>query len=165
MATSAIGGAIDVSGIVSQLMSIERQPLQVLQKSISGIQTKLSAFGKLQGQLSSFQDAARDLLDVDTWKAATGSSSDETAAKASASAGAIPGSYDLTITQLAQRQTLATGTFSDEELMGFLAGFSFTKDAPFPMKNAKVKIETVKDGKYTLATPDWIPVVTDLTKW
>jgi branched-chain amino acid transport system substrate-binding protein len=62
-------------------------------------------------------------------------------------------------------ETLATGTFSDEELMGFLAGFSFTKDAPFPMKNAKVKIETVKDGKYTLATPDWIPVVTDLTKW
>ncbi len=113
MATSAIGGAIDVNGIVSQLMSIERQPLQVLQKSISGIQTKLSAFGKLQGQLSSFQDAARDLLDLDTWKAAQASTSDETAVKASASAGALPGAYDLTITQLAQRQTLATGAFAN----------------------------------------------------
>ena len=69
------------------------------------------------------------------------------------------------VTGEAVYEALANGTFTDEELMGFVAGFSFTKDAPFPTKNAKVKIETVKDGKYTLATPDWIPVVTDLTKW
>ena len=30
MATSGIGGAIDVGSIVSQLMAVERQPLQAL---------------------------------------------------------------------------------------------------------------------------------------
>jgi flagellar hook-associated protein 2 len=113
MTTSAIGGSIDVGSIVSQLMAVERQPLQALQKSISGIQTKLSAFGKVQGQLSSFQDAARELFALDTWRSAQATSSDETAAKATASTGAIPGSYDLTVTQLAQRQTLSTGALTD----------------------------------------------------
>ena len=113
MTTSAIGGSIDVGSIVSQLMAVERQPLQALQKSISGIQTKLSAFGKVQGQLSTFQDAARELFALDTWRSAQATSSDDTAAKATASTGAIPGSYDLTVTQLAQRQTLSTSAMTD----------------------------------------------------
>lgn len=60
---------------------------------------------------------------------------------------------------------LSSGTFTEDEMMGFLAGLGYNKEAPFPTSRAKVKIETVKDGKYTLAAPDWIPVVTDLTKW
>lgn len=107
MATTSVGGSIDVRSIVSQLMAVERQPLQAMQKSASGIQTKLSAFGMLQGKLSSFQDAARELFNLDTWRPAQASTSDETAAKATAALGAIPGSYELTVTQLAQRQTLA----------------------------------------------------------
>jgi flagellar hook-associated protein 2 len=107
MATTSVGGSIDVRSIVSQLMAVERQPLQAMQKSASGIQTKLSAFGMLQGKLSSFQDAARELFNLDTWRPAQAFTSDETAAKATAALGAIPGSYELTVTQLAQRQTLA----------------------------------------------------------
>ncbi|MBP6815480.1 MAG: flagellar filament capping protein FliD [Burkholderiaceae bacterium] len=117
MTTSAIGSAIDVGSIVSQLMAVERQPLTALQKSISGIQTKLSAFGKVQGQLSTFQDAAKELFALDTWRSAQATSSDETAAKATASTGAIPGSYDLTVTQLAQRQTLSTGALASGDVV------------------------------------------------
>ena len=44
---SGVGsGAIDVNSIVSQLMSIERQPLQKLQTRLSGMQTEVSAFGQ-----------------------------------------------------------------------------------------------------------------------
>jgi branched-chain amino acid transport system substrate-binding protein len=60
---------------------------------------------------------------------------------------------------------LATGTFTEEELMGLMPTLHFTKDAPFPTTDLKVKIETVKDGKYTLATPGWVPVPSDITKW
>lgn len=113
MSTSAIAGSIDVGSIVSQLMAVERQPLQALQKSVSGIQTKLSAFGTVQGRLSTFQDASRALFNLDTWRTAKATSSDETAAKATASTGALPGSYDVAVTQLAQRQALSTGTLTD----------------------------------------------------
>lgn len=68
------------------------------------------------------------------------------------------------ITGEAVYETLVTHKFTDDELMGLLAGVSFTKQAPF-LLSGKVKIETVKDGKYVLATPQWLPVPEDLTKW
>lgn len=68
------------------------------------------------------------------------------------------------ITGEAVYQTLLTHKFTDDELMGLLAGVSFTKEAPFQL-SGKVKIETVKDGKYVLATPEWRPVPEDVTKW
>ena len=68
------------------------------------------------------------------------------------------------ITGEAVYETLQTHKFTDDELMGLLAGVSFSRDAPF-MLSGKVKIETVKDGKYVLATPVWRPVPEDVTKW
>ncbi len=110
---SAAGGAIDVQGIVSQLMSIERQPLQAMQTAASGVNTKLSAVGRVQSALSNLQTAARELTNLNTWKSVTASSSDESVAKATASTGAAAGVYDLTVNRLAQRQTLASSTFTD----------------------------------------------------
>jgi branched-chain amino acid transport system substrate-binding protein len=68
------------------------------------------------------------------------------------------------ITGEAVYETLQTHKFTDDELMGLLAGVSFSRDAPF-LLSGKVKIETVKDGKYVLATPEWRPVPEDVTKW
>lgn len=61
-------------------------------------------------------------------------------------------------------ETLRTHNFTEDELMGVLADLSFTAEAPFPLTGS-VKIETVKDGEYVLATPEWVPVPTDIGKW
>jgi ABC-type branched-subunit amino acid transport system substrate-binding protein len=55
--------------------------------------------------------------------------------------------------------------FTEEELMGILPTQEFTKDAPFATKDLKVKITTVRDGKYQLAAPGWVPVPPDVKKW
>jgi branched-chain amino acid transport system substrate-binding protein len=55
--------------------------------------------------------------------------------------------------------------FTKEELMCTLPTLRFTKEAPFSTGEPKVMIETVKSGEYTLATPEWIPVPTDVEKW
>ena len=55
--------------------------------------------------------------------------------------------------------------FTEEELMCTLPTLQFTKEAPFCNKDLKVMIETVKNGEYTLAAPEWIPVPTDVKKW
>lgn len=55
--------------------------------------------------------------------------------------------------------------FTEKELMELLPTLHFTKDAPFPSIEPKIKIETVRDGKYVLATPEWVPVPTDVEKW
>ncbi len=62
MATSAIGGgAIDVATLVSQLMSIERRPLEQLQQREATIQSKLSAYGRLQSAFDALETAATKL--------------------------------------------------------------------------------------------------------
>ena len=111
--TTIGSSSIDVNGIVSQLMQIEQRPLETLKKTITGIETKLSAFGKLQSALASLQDAARALTRTDTWGATKATSSDETAVKATAGNGTIPGGYSIEVSRLAQRQTVASGAFAD----------------------------------------------------
>jgi flagellar hook-associated protein 2 len=113
MATSVSGlTTIDVNTIVSQLMTVERQPLNAMKASLSGIQTKLSAFGKLQGQLSAFQSAAQALARPERWQATSAASGDEAAVKVSSSGTAQPGGYALVVDALAQRQALASQPWS-----------------------------------------------------
>jgi branched-chain amino acid transport system substrate-binding protein len=57
------------------------------------------------------------------------------------------------------------GPFTQEQLMGTLPTLPFNKEAPFPRGDVKVMIETVKNGNYVLATPEWIPIPNDVKKW
>ena len=112
MAVSGVGGgAIDVAGIVSQLMTIEQQPLVKMQQNLSGIQTKLSAWGKLQAAVSTLRDATRVLTRNDTWQASKASSGDE-ATIAVTGGGAAAGNYSLSVQSLAQSQSIVSGTFA-----------------------------------------------------
>lgn len=113
MATSVSGlTTIDVNTIVSQLMTVERQPLAAMQTTLSGIQTRLSALGRLQGQLAAFQSAAQALTRAERWQATSAASGDETAARVVSSGGAQPGGHTLAVDALAQRQALASQPWS-----------------------------------------------------
>lgn len=142
MAVSGIGGgSIDVAGIVSQLMTIEQQPLVKMQQNLSGIQTKLSAWGKVQAAVSNLRDAARQLSRNDTWQASKASSSDEAAIAATGGGAAAAGSYSLSVQALAQSQSVVSRGFaaSDTAIGGGTlqiqlgsidaAGTTFTADA------------------------------------
>ena len=112
MATiTATTGAIDVNGIVSQLMQIERAPLTKLAQSKTGLQTKLTAVGKIASALSAFQEASRSLTTATTWQAATAKSADAKTVDASAASGAPIGNYSVVVSRLAQRQSGATGSY------------------------------------------------------
>src|SRR5882724_10046284 len=121
MATSSgIGSTVlDVNSIVSQLMSVEQRPLIALGKKEAGFQAKLSAIGSIKGALASFQNAVKGLSDVSKFQAVRVTPADATIATASSSAGAIPGTYGLEISKLAQAQKLvATGQDSTNGVIG-----------------------------------------------
>lgn len=115
MTTISGTSSIDVAGIVSQLMQIEQRPLQTIQNTLSGIQTQISSWGKIQSALSSLQDAARVLTRGETWKAASATSSDESYVKATAGSGAFTGSYSIEVLSLASRQTLASNAYASAD--------------------------------------------------
>lgn len=108
--TGSTGGALDVNGIVQSLMQVERRPLQAMQQQLNGLQTRISAFGRIQSQLSDLQAAARTLVRSDTWTAGKANVGDPTALTATAGAGAQPGNYAIVVQSLAQRQAIASAT-------------------------------------------------------
>ncbi len=107
-----IGSGLDVNGIVSQLMAAERQPLVALTKQETVYTQKLSAFGQVRGALASFQSALQDLGSGSKFQAFSAIASDATVLSASASGTAIPGSYQIEVSQLAQQQKLASSGYA-----------------------------------------------------
>jgi flagellar hook-associated protein 2 len=114
LSSAGIGSNLDVEGIVAKLMSVERQPLTKLARQEASYQTKLSGFGTLKGALTSFQTAVRNLSDISKFQGVKVSAADATVVGASATASAVPGTYALKVTQLAQSQKLVAGGVASE---------------------------------------------------
>lgn len=109
ISSPGVGSGLDVNGIVTQLMTIEAQPLAALNTREASYLAKISAYGGLKGALSSFQDAARALTDNNKYHTIKASASDASVLTASATNSAAPGaSYSIEVTQLARTQKLAT---------------------------------------------------------
>ncbi|MBK4738976.1 flagellar filament capping protein FliD [Noviherbaspirillum pedocola] len=103
-----IGSGLDVNSIVTQLMSVENQPLTLLQNKEATYQAQLSALGQVKSALSTFQSAAGSLSDPTQFAAVKATVGDSGVLTASASSSAAPGSYALEVTQLAQAQKLVS---------------------------------------------------------
>jgi flagellar hook-associated protein 2 len=99
---------IDVASIVSGLLQVDAQPLTTLNNQISSFQSKISALGTVQSALGAFQSASQTLSSTGNLQTYAATSSDPTVFTATASNGATPGSYAISVTQLAQAQTLVT---------------------------------------------------------
>jgi flagellar hook-associated protein 2 len=114
LSSAGIGSNLDVEGIVSKLMSVERQPLTKLARQEASYQTKLSGFGTLKGALSAFQTSVKNLSDITKFQGLKATAGDPAVATVSAGSSAVPGTYALKVTQLAQSQKLvAAGVTSD----------------------------------------------------
>ncbi|WP_324780799.1 flagellar filament capping protein FliD [Thiobacillus sedimenti] len=98
--------AIDVPTLVSQLMAVERQPLDKLNTDVTDTQSKISSFGTLSSLVSGFQTASSNLSASLQKLAAT--PSDTGVLSATADSTAVPGTYSVNVTKLAQSQNLLT---------------------------------------------------------
>lgn len=108
ISSAGLGSNIDVAGLVSQLMSIERRPLNVLERKQSLFNTELSAYGRLKSSVSALQGAIGALKDADDFKIFKATPADDTFFTATADSGAIAGNHSVTVGQLAQAQKLVS---------------------------------------------------------
>lgn len=103
--TSSTFGALDVGSLVSQLMALERRPIDKLNAKISSSEAKISSFGTLKGLVSSLQTAVKGLSTSLQGFSAT--ASDATVLSATASSSAVAGNYTVNVTSLAKAHRLA----------------------------------------------------------
>ena len=112
ISSPGLGSGLDVDSIVKQLVAIERKPIEALAAQKTTLQEKLSSFGLLQSYAVNIQDAAGVLAKASLWQQTTATSSDKAAVAASSSTTAVPGNYNVEVTQLAQAQALASRQYA-----------------------------------------------------
>jgi flagellar hook-associated protein 2 len=153
-------GQINVSQLVSQLMTIQSQPLVQLQNQEAGVKSTLSAYGQEQSALSALQTAANALALPSAFKA---SSATVTGTGVSATVTGTPpsGSYQLNVTNLAQAQSISsaavtdptaaigTGTLTIQPGAWATGGASFTASSAAPIT---VTIDSTNDSLNGIAS-------------
>jgi flagellar hook-associated protein 2 len=111
MALSAggIGSGLDVNSIVSQLMALERRPLDQLGEQKSDLNAKLSAYGQLKSAFSTFQSAMNGLSSADKFQVFSATSSNSNSFTATASSTASAAGHSIDVLALANAHKLSSG--------------------------------------------------------
>jgi flagellar hook-associated protein 2 len=113
IAIPGVGSNLDVSSLVTKLMTVESQPLTDLNTKEAAVNVTISAFGSFRGALSSFQGSLQGLEDPSAYTAMRSTLGDSTVASASSQPGADGGSHTLEVTNLAQAQRLKSTTYQN----------------------------------------------------
>lgn len=108
LSSAGIGSGLDVTGMVSQLMSAAQQPLTALTTKQTTYQSKLSAYGTISSGLSTFQTTLQKLSDPLKLQVVTTTPADASIFSATGGKGALAGNYAIEVSQLATAQKLAT---------------------------------------------------------
>ena len=119
LSSAGLGSNLPVDSIVSQLMTVEQKPLNLLDKKVTTFQSKLSALGTLKSALSTFQNTAKGLSNLSKFLAMNGVMSDPAVAGVTTGPAAAAGTYSLEVSKLAQAQKLASaGQLSSSASIG-----------------------------------------------
>jgi flagellar hook-associated protein 2 len=112
LSSPGIGSGLDVNNIVSQLVAIERRPIELLQTQKTKLDTQLSSYGLLQSYMVNVQSAAGVLAGADFWRKTTATSSAADAVSVTSAATATAASYRVEVSQLAQAHSLSSEAFA-----------------------------------------------------
>jgi len=126
LTAAGIGSGLDVESIVSQLMALERKPLDSLQQKIDDIDARISAYGTLKSALSTFQTAMKDLSTPSALKVFTAMSTDDSVFTAAADDTAAPSSFQVEVVRQAERHKFSSAEALDTDTFGGGAGDALT---------------------------------------
>jgi len=111
---SGLATGLDTEGIIGALVGVERIPLQQLEAENRNLQSKTSIIDNLSSSLSKLSTKAQALGSLGDFLSFSGSLSDESVGKVTASGDAVAGNYKLEVTQLAQAQRTYSNAFADK---------------------------------------------------
>jgi flagellar hook-associated protein 2 len=133
---SGLASGLDTQSIISQLMAVEKRPLQIIQTKKNTHDATVTALATLKGKISGLKSVAAALADrskVNAKAASTDTpSGNPTVLTATASADAINGTYKVTVSQLATSTRMLSSnplaTVIDANATLGQAGFRYTSN-------------------------------------
>jgi flagellar hook-associated protein 2 len=170
-----LASGLDSNTIITQLLQIERRPIDLLNQQRSAAAATKTSIGSLEGKLATLRAAAAKLQTVAKVRVGAATSSDEGVLTAAAGEGAARGSATLTVTRLARASAAgstvgvasaaaavaaAAGTFKFQ--VGSGAVQSVDVDATTTLSQLAAKINDLDAGVTAIAvnlgtatSPDW----------
>ena len=103
---------MDTEGIISKLVSIQKQPIARLQQQQQKYLKQADVIAALKGQISNVAQSANSLLTADAFSAVIPSNSDSSVASLVMSGVGQAGNYTLSVSKLAQSQKISSGAQS-----------------------------------------------------
>lgn len=123
--SAGVGSGIDIESILTQLMEVERVPVNSLETKKSKLSVQISAFGQLKSQMSSMKDMATTLGDSAKFGKFVAASSDEEIFTATTTSGAIPEEHTINVISLATNHRLSSDPYTDGDATVATGSFSF----------------------------------------
>lgn len=112
---TGLGSGIDINSLVKSMVQAETAPKATqLTRQDKTAETKLSALGKLQSAVTTFQTALKDLNKPSLYENIKASSSSADVLGVSAEKNALAGKYSVEVSQLAASSQIATQPFAKD---------------------------------------------------
>ncbi|MEQ6885989.1 flagellar filament capping protein FliD [Salicola sp. Rm-C-2C1-2] len=111
-----VGSGVLNSDLVDRLTKAQRGPAENrLNQEKQETEAMISAFGKVRSAVTDLRQPMSELGSPDAMRAFSANTSGSSVSASVDSTNASPGSYSLDVQQLAQSQSLASGTFTDRD--------------------------------------------------
>ncbi len=157
-----IGSGLDLSSLLENLLTTERLPVEnSIARQENKLATELSGIGIFRGAISSFQASLSGLDDPSTYTTRTTANTNTSAMSSSVTSDAAVGSYEIDVTNLAEKHSLASagglfsslndvvGTGTLQIKFGTITGPGFTSFAANP--ESTVQTLTIDSSNNTLS--------------
>ncbi|WP_172119072.1 flagellar filament capping protein FliD [Halomonas hibernica] len=109
-----VGSGLDLTGLLDQLQDAERGKLEPITQQKADQEAKISAYGQLQTSLNAFNDAVAKINDPKLYQSLSANVRGDDI-KATTSASAMPGSYQVEVSQVATYGSLASESITGIE--------------------------------------------------
>lgn len=161
MSSFTVGGlatGIDYNDLITKLIEVRRRPIEILESKKSSYNEKMNSYSELSSKLSSLRSAMNKLRLGSTFYVRTASTSDDTAAEATATGAASVGNYSIKVTTLASEEKEVhngTGLTESTDIVNSSGGdkvFQYTYDGT--QRSITVPDGTTLEGLKNLINDD-----------
>ncbi|MEO8727831.1 MAG: flagellar filament capping protein FliD, partial [Rhodoferax sp.] len=118
ISSTGIGSGLDVEGIITKLVALEKQPLTSLQLKATIIQTKISDYSQVKSLVSTLTDTASKLSLDSGWNSLSVASSNSAAVSATVTGIASATSFSVGVQQLAKAQSTVSSAVTAGAAVG-----------------------------------------------
>lgn len=118
ISSPGLASGIDIKSIVSQLVALERAPLQPLQRQATTAQSKISILSTIKSSMDNLGTLAAKLGDPKSWSTLNATTSNAAQVAVSATSTATAGRFSLSVASLATSQSAASDVLNTTAGLG-----------------------------------------------